>query len=269
MKQLFLTGSVILFFAMTSSGQDPLRVNLEKSYTAFINALNAKDNDQLKNSVSSHSYMTIKNQMASSGGKFPDDLYKMAPMVTMDLKKLKFLKAAENGPTANLIYFGKGPVGGEAFIIIQFLKENNQWKFEGVKEKDNENLIKKMKAKDMSFLNQKEFKPDGIMPATPKEVPAGDYKAMVDVMSYGYKTTVKINGVEQKGAEGGSSSSMIIGGIKKGMNSIEITASPLAGKDPSTLRIMVRALVNEEEKEVFTMEEAKPELSIKKEFEVK
>jgi hypothetical protein len=271
MKQLFLSlsFSFILFLITNSYGQDPMRAKLEASYMAFTDALKAKDGEKLKNSLSSHSYMSIKNQMASSGGKFPDDLYKMAPMMTMDLKKMKFLKAAENGPTANLIYYGKDPMGDEAFIIIQYLKENNGWKFEGVKEEGSDELIKKMKAKDMSFLNTKDFKPNGIMPATPKEVTAGDYKAMVDVMAYGYKATVKINGVEQGGAEGGSSSSMVMGGIKKGKNTIEITAAPVVGKDESTLKVTVRALINEEEIEVFTMKEEKPAMTIKKEFEVK
>src|SRR4051812_17664902 len=120
MKQLFLSVSFILLLTISSFGQDPLRTKLEASYNAFINALTAKDGEKLKSSVSSHSYMMMKNQMASSGRKFPDDAFKMAPMVTMDLKKLRFLKVAENGPTANLVYYGKGPVGGEAFIIIQF-----------------------------------------------------------------------------------------------------------------------------------------------------
>ncbi|MFL5730528.1 MAG: hypothetical protein ACJ75J_13660, partial [Cytophagaceae bacterium] len=205
----------------------------------------------------------------SSGGKFPDDVFKMAPMMTIDLKKLKFLKANENGPTANLVYYGKGTMGDDAFIIIKFLKENNQWKFEGVDEKGNEDLVKKMKAKDMSFLNSKDFKPNGVMPVTPKEVAAGDYQAMVDIMNYGYKSQIFINGVEQNGSENGSSSSMIMGGLKKGMNTIEITLKPIEGKDASSLHVHVRALINGEEKEVFTLEEAKPGLSIKKEFEVK
>lgn len=269
MKQLFLPLSFILFSIMSSYGQDPLRAKLDASYIAFTDALQAKDDLKLKNSLSSYSYMNMKNQIASSGGKFPDYIYQMAPMMTMDLKKLKFLKASENGPTANSVYYGKGPMGDEAFIIIKYLKENNQWKFEGVEEKGNETLIKKMKAKDMSFLNTKEFQPNGIMPATPKEVTAGDYKAMVDIMSYGYKSAIMINGAEQKGSDGGSSSSMVMGGIKKGMNTIEIKLTPLAGKEPGTLRVTVRALINDEEKEVFNMAEEKPTMTIKKEFEVK
>jgi hypothetical protein len=268
MKQLFISLSFILLLTISSFGQDPLRAKLETSYNAFINALTAKDGEKLKSSVSSHSYMMMKNQMASSGRKFPDDAFKMAPMVTMDLKKMKFLKAAENGPTANLVYYGNGPVGGEAFIIIQFVKESSQWKFEGVKQKSNSELVKKMKAKDMKFLDEKDFKPDGIMPVAPKEIIAGDYRAQLNITAYGYKANVLVNGNEQREVENESSSSMLMGGVKKGMNTIEIKLAPVPGKEQGSISVSVNALVSEEEKEVFTLEAEKPGMIIKKEFEV-
>jgi hypothetical protein len=245
-----------------------LRTKLDGSYKNFMNAVKSKDADKLKSSLSAYAYMSIKNQMSSAGAKFPDDFFAAAPKMLTNLDKLQFCKVVKNGPTAYSIYWGKDKFSDTSLFIFKFLKENEEWKFNMAEEKGSKEISKSIREGDFSFLDTKKYQPDGIVPVTPVEVTAGDYKGMVDVMCYGYEVQVSINGVFQKLVKGGSYSGMIMGGIKKGKNKIELTIKPIEGEDPSTLRVTVRGLIKEKEKEVFTLEEKTPAATIVKEFEV-
>ena len=207
--------------------------------------------------------------MLSAQLKFPDAFFSSAPRLIYDLKNHTFVKAMENGPTANSIYIGKDAFGSESLITIKFLKENNNWKFNSVKIKISDDLNKKLKAKDSTFLTGKDFYPDGVMPVAPKEIVPGEYKALMDVMGSSYNVQIKINGIEQTPLEGRNSDVLIIGGLKKGINKIEIISTLLKGKSQSRLTVNVATVIEAQEFEVFSLDEATPAQSIVKEFTVK
>jgi hypothetical protein len=273
--KLLSTLTILVAFTSTLLAQD-LRTKLETAYTLFGSAVKATDQPQLKNALSSYSYMMAKNEAVSEQVKFPDEFYSSAPRLIFDLKKQTFIKAVENGPTANSIYLGKDAFGSESLIVINFLKENDAWKFSSVQSKGSIDILNKLKAKDSTFLNDKDFYPDGIMPVTPKEIVSVDYKGMLDVMGPGYNVQIKLNDIDQPGTTGngfssdqGSLNVLVLGGVKKGVNKIEITVTPIKGKVQKTLMMNVAVVLGENELEVFSIEDANPAAVITKEFTVK
>ena len=273
--KLFTTLAMLLLYTTTLLAQD-LRTKLETAYTLFGAAVKAKDQAKLKASMSSYSYLTAKNEIISAQVKFPDGFFSSAPRMIFDLKKQTFIKAVENGPTANSIYRGKDAFGSESLIIIHFLKEDNTWKFSGVQSKSSSDLINKLKANDTTFFKDKDFYPNGMLPVAPKEIVSIDYKGMLDVMGPGYDVQIKLNDIVQPGPNGdgfnadqGSLNILVLGGVKKGLNKIDITITPIPGKQQKTLMMNVAVVIGENELEVFSLEEAKPAATISKEFTVK
>lgn len=273
--KLLTTLTILVVYTSTVLAQD-LRTKLETAYSSFGNAVKAKDQTKLKTSVSAYNYLVAKNEAISAQVKFPDDFFSSAPRLIFDLKKQTFVKAVENGSTANSIYRGKDAFGSESLIVVHFLKENNVWKFSSIQSKGSSEILNKLKANDTTFLKGKDFYPDGIMPIVPKEIITVDYKGMLDVMGPGYSVKVKLNDIDQPGADGngfssdqGSLNVLVLGGVKKGVNKIEITVTPINGKTQSTLMMNVAVVIGENELEVFSIEDAKPAAVITKEFTVK
>jgi hypothetical protein len=273
--KLFSTLTMLVLFTSTLLAQD-LRTQLETSYNLFGSAVNAKDQTKLKNAMSSYSYLIAKNEAISGQVKFPDEFYNSAPRMIFDLKKETFIKAVENGPTANSIYLGKDAFGSQTLIVIHFLKEDDTWKFSSVQSNGAIDILNKLKAKDSTFLNDKDFYPDGSMPVTPNEITSVDYKGMLDVMGPGYNVQIKLNDIDQPGTLGNGFNSdqgyqnvLVLGGVKKGVNKIEITVTPIKGKVQKTLLMNVAVVLGENELEVFSIEDANPATIITKEFTVK
>lgn len=259
---------ILLITANLTFGQDALKTSLEASYKKFYDALKAKDGEKLKASMSAHNYMKTRNAVTGAGQKFPDALYNYAEMAKVDFTKLKVVQVQEKGNTAKAVYYGKGAMDDDnSFLIFSFLKENNEWKVDGVLSEYSEELDKKYKKKDLSFLKEDMFTPSGVMPEVPKEIVPGDYQAMLDIMSYGYKVEVKVNGNVQDVPEAGSYSGVILGGIKKGKNTIEIKVTPKEG-DSKSFSVGIRALINGEEKDVYKNDDENPKTLIVQEFEV-
>jgi hypothetical protein len=259
---------ILLFITvLTDIKSQDLKAKLEASYEAFAEAVKAKDVTKLKSSLSTFAYKSIKNQMLSSGAKFPDDFFAMAPRMLEDIGKLQYRRAVANGPTAYCIYSGKDKYGEINIYILKFLEENASWKFNMAEEDGSEAITKSVKENNFAFLEtDKKYKPDGILPVIPAEIVPGDYKAMLDIMCYGYEVQATVNGNAQNLVKGGSSSGVIMGGIKKGANKIVLTVKPIKAEKQSTLTVGVRALIKEEEKDVFKLEEKTPEATIIKEF---
>ncbi|HVD96584.1 MAG TPA: hypothetical protein VNB90_00175 [Cytophagaceae bacterium] len=260
---LFLT----LIFSGSMFAQD-LRTQLETDYQQFVDAVKNKDGDKLKNVVSSAYYLNTKNELISAQVKFPDGFFASAPRMVYDLKKETFVKAFANGTTANSIYYGKDAFGSESLLILRFIKENEQWKFYNAQNKLSQDILAKCKAGDTTFLKTKDFYPDGNAPAVPAEITSIDFKATLDLFCEGYSVKIKINGIEQPGTDKTTNDIVVLGGVKKGTNTIEITATPITGKTMQRVMISIAKVVNTQEYEVFSMEDTALPASIVKQFTV-
>jgi len=267
MKHFFI--SIILFCAVKVVTAQELKTKLETSYNAFAQAIKDKNGDKLKASLSSYAYMNIKNQMLSAGVKFPDDFFGPdSEKALSDLAKLTYIKDVANGPTAYAIYSGKDKYKETTLFIFKFLQENGAWKFNLAQEYGSDEITKKIAAKNYAFLSEPKYQPDGVMPETPKEIVPGDYKAMLDIRASGYEIEVFVNGVSQKKINEGSYSGMIMGGIKKGKNIIEIKVTGKKGDSMFPVSVGIRALIDDKEEDVFSYKEESPS-SVTQEFVVK
>jgi hypothetical protein len=254
---------IAILMILNVNAQD-LRKIMEASFNAFTNALNTKDAIKFKNSLSASSYMNMKNMMLSAKQEFPQTIFESANDYKLDFTKLQFIKTIENGPTGNLIYYD---TEGENVILLKFVKEETAWKFSEMESYGTAEIAKKMKAKDMSFLEDKKFKPQGVAPVVQKEVKSVDYMAMLD-RTGDYKISIWINGIEQESTNGGSKSGLLMGGVKKGKNTIEIKLSSLEGGKGGSLSVSIRAVLGNAPKEVLVVKEAAPATVITKEFTV-
>jgi len=154
--------------------------------------------------------MNIKNNTLSAGMKFPDALYAAASDM-YDLSKLKFLKLNINGPTAYCIYSEK-----EDVYIFKYLKEQNRWKYNLVEGYGSGAVSKGLAAGDLSFLSDKKYQPDGVLPEVPAVVVMGDFNANLEISGDSkYEIEIVVNGNTQPKNNGGSSISPVIGGVKK------------------------------------------------------
>ncbi len=260
MPRVILILSVLLF-SSTLSAQD-LRIAMEASYNIFTNSLKAKDATKFKSAVSNASYMKMKNAMTSSKSAFPETFFESTEDYTLNFTTLQFLKAIENGATGNLIYYDNTE---ENVILLKFTKEAGAWKFSELESYGTQEIANRMKKKDLSFLDEKKFKPNGIIAIVPQEIKSVDYIAMIDIAGE-YKVSISLNGIEQESTNGGSKSGLLIGGVKKGKNTIVIKLTPLEGVKGSGLSISVRSFIQENPKEVFLLKSATPSTTITKEF---
>ncbi|GHN01978.1 hypothetical protein WSM22_34670 [Cytophagales bacterium WSM2-2] len=240
---------------------------LETTYNGFLSSLKEKNEGKMKSTLSSFAYMTIKNNMASMGAQFPDALYG-AVSDMYDLAKLKFLKLNINGPTAYCIYSEKDDV-----YIFKYLKEPAGWRYNLVEGYGSAAVSKGLASNDLSFLSDKKYQPDGVLPQVPAAIVQGDYKANLEIWGDGkYEIEVIVNGNTQHKTNGGSSVSPVMGGVKKGNNKIIVKSKSLKpGEDPGTIKVTIRAELTKGEElvEVFAMEEGDPMETITKEFVVK
>jgi hypothetical protein len=255
--------SAMSTFSGNAQSTHNLRVDLESSFNAFYSALVAKDPALFRNSLSQSTYMKWKNMMISSKSEFPQTFYQSASHYNFDFKQLQFLKAVESGPTGNAIYYD---TKGKNTIILRFVKEDSAWKFGDAEVYGTEEIINQLKAKDMSFLEDKRYKPNGLEPLIQKEIKDVDYVAMLD-RSGPYKISIWVNGVEQQATSGGSSSGLLLGGVKKGKNTIEIKFAPLEGSNGGSISVSIRAFMDEEPNEVLSVKMTTP-LDIKQDFTV-
>jgi len=261
LKNLLAIAAVLM--VLNVNAQD-LRKIMEAGFNAFTGALNTKDAVKFKNSLSASSYMKMKNMMLSAKQEFPQTIFESADDYKLDFTKLQFIKTIENGPTGNLIYYD---TEGENIILLKFIKEGTAWKFSELESYGTAEIAKKMKAKDMSFLESEKFKPNGVAPAVQKELKSVDYMAMLD-RTGDYKISIWVNGIEQESTNGGSKSGLLMGGVKKGKNTIEIKLSALEGGKGGSLSVSIRAILGDVPKEVFAVKAAAPATVITKEFTV-
>jgi hypothetical protein len=257
----------IIFMALYSPAQD-LKVKLDNSYTAFSDAVKARDIQKVQKALCTYAFAKMKNDCIASGSKFPDVFLDFAPKMLIDLSKLKHVRAESKGPTAVSIYTGNDKFGTPTVYVFKFLEENKEWKFNQVQTKQSEEISKKLKEGKLDFITGEKYQADGVMPQTPEPLVMSDYVASLDISGNGYEVDVTINGVLQKKAKGGSYSGAIAGGIKKGSNTIVIKTTPIKGAETSTVRVGIRALIKETEKDVFSFSEDSPAPISTKEFVV-
>lgn len=249
---------VIALFSLTTISEakksENLRHELEKSYQDFTTAIKSKNEELLKNSMTSYRYNRARNAIISQKSKFPDHFFDI--YIINDMKTFHFIASIQKDATANLIYFGEAGEGFTSkgdpyrvFRVIKFTKEDGSWKHNGILEFGDEVFVyspKSSEEENIHYLQSTDAMPDGIIQPTPKPCPQPDYVAILNVTVNNVDAIVNINGYdyEKKHGEYPSMSHLIYGGLKEGANTLSINSTPIENTTEQNLTVSIRASVD-------------------------
>jgi hypothetical protein len=217
-------GIIGFLFSSLWADQGASQAALEKVYAGLKAAAATGDEAKVKKFASAKLLGTMRNSLASAGLTLTPDYIKDIGS-SFDFAGARFIRMFEKGPTAGLVYGKTDPGDKKAieFIFIKYVKESDGWKFEGGFDLTDNAVDAKGKKREFTEADIPEkLAIDGkVMPAPAPAQPA-EFPASLNIFGQGYKTTVIINGGEPVVSDGGSSSGEIAGGLKAGVNKIEI-----------------------------------------------
>ncbi|WP_395748152.1 hypothetical protein [Prosthecobacter sp.] len=236
---LFFLGSALFFIGLPAFGQEgdgELRVALEKAYLKWRDAMLRKDANAWASSISLYRQTVIRNSVVSERLPFPDAVFasEVQPPV---LNGLRLLEAQAAGDTAHLVYFGKVDLGQDKELVkenllkLKFFREKGVWKYDSnrISRLDGApDVLKELRAgKRPDFLDSPEYTPPGSVPTLPPLCRVPDFKAGYKLQSFGYETTITMNGTKYDPAVDALDQQILIGGLVKGHNEITLNIKPV------------------------------------------
>jgi|688.fasta_scaffold340556_1 hypothetical protein len=248
---------VAMIIGMMSMGLSAQKMpdDANKLYQAFSDAINKGDIDGLKNSLAQSSFIKMKNEALSMGFNYPNEVLDNMKQGLPPFSNFTYLKHAKKGSTVNAFYMYGENKSESNIITLCMLEEEGKLKLLEMKMRDAKDFILNLHNKDYSFLDLKEFQPTGIVPVVPKEIEKVDYMGYLDISCYGYKVSATVNGLFQIEVNNKSRSGVIIGGINKGTNTLELVIEKIDPNEKEKPAVGIRAFINQEEKEVFYINE--------------
>jgi len=227
---------------------DPsLRPTLEAVYLSWRNAMAATNVAEWEKSTALSRQFDTRNRIVSQKLPFPQALFD-DPVEAPSLSGLIALGVLSTGETATSTYFGKANFGeGETavannLIVLHFIREEGVWKFDNlrvVKLGNDGEILLQIRNQDFSFLRGKEFLPEPELPPLPPQVSQPDYIAEIWLTSLGYETEVSVNGILSGKISDNSGKDLLIGGLRKGENSITIKTKRIPESNQITPRLEI------------------------------
>ena len=249
----FLLGLTLLQLCPHTFAQEDeagLQAVLEKVYYKWSDAMQRKDAKAWAASITLYRQTVIRNMVVSERKTFPDAVFAsdVQPPV---LAGLRLLEAQAVGDTAHLVYFGRIDMGQDKELIrenllkLKFGRENGAWKYDSNRISRLEgapDVVKELKAgKRPDFLDSPEYTPPGSIPAPPPLCRVPDYKAGCKLQSFGYETTMSMNGIKYDPVRDGLDQQILIGGLVNGHNEITLhikeVPRPEGGKAALEIRV--------------------------------
>ncbi len=250
-----------------SSGAE-LQTTLEVSYNTWRDAMMRADASAWAAAITRYRQVMVRNQIVSEKRAFPGAVFEV-PFHPPALKGLRLLEAQAKGTTAHLVYFGPVDMGQDLekipdnILKLKFGFENGGWRYDSNRFTSLDHVpevrksLQEMKKPD--FLDTAEYTPPGSLPPVPPLCRVPDHKAGFKLQSFGFETTVLMNGVSYDSVEDGLDQQIITGGLMNGSNEISLRIKPVTrpeGQKP-VLQLRIYKLGNEEGKpgvEVFRWE---------------
>jgi hypothetical protein len=244
------------------ANEESLRLTLEKTWNAYIEASRSGRESELQETMSSFMLITMKNNLATANRSLTSDMIKSIAKYAPDTNNAKYVTLLEKGATAGLVYIKDSEEKNDSgkpqvtFIFIKFVKENLGWKVDGAISIGSQKFQEDGKESEFNVSDlPPEYKIDGKVRTAPKPIESPFASAFIDVMSYGYKIDVVVNGSQQDAFAGGSHSGLLKGGLRKGKNDITIVIKQTEKNAMSNPSVVIRrALENDKTKEVFKYE---------------
>jgi len=170
---------------------------------------------------------------------------------------LKVVSEKVVGPTAKIAFYGKIDFGGGAknldnMMLVSFVNERGQWKYDGA-EFINLGLLpevkKQLAAGDYSYCKEKDFMPTGKIKAPPTAI-RGPVKYITKVYAFcpGREITTLINKKSRHTFQNTKKAEVVIGGAFDGQNEIQFLVKDIPGgnpKDPMTLRVYLFSQIDQ------------------------
>lgn len=264
--------SLVLLIIGTQTGiifSQKMPDDANKLYQNFTDAIVNSDLAGLEASLCKASFVNMKNEALSFGMKYPDEVFEGTKMALLDFKNFKYISFKKNGPTVNAYYTYSENKVEQVIVTICMVEEEGKLKIIQLKTRDAKDFVTNLNKKDYSFLDLVEFQPLGIIPVVPIAIEKVDFIANVDITCYGYIVSVAVNGIFQEEVKNKSRSGVVIGGVKKGENTIEFSIERTDPNEQEKPAIGIRALINGVEQQVFYFNEDLVGKSIQRTFVVK
>jgi hypothetical protein len=225
-----------------------------KLYQDFAAAIKGSDIAALESVTCKSSIIRSKNQVISMGMSYPKDLLDMMNMGLLDFHEFTYLDFKKSGPTINAWYLYDNHTE-LSIVTLCILEEEGKLKIIELKVRDAHDFIMNLQKNDHSFLKLAEFQPSGVAPEVPTVVEKIDHVAYIDINCYGYTVSATVNGYFQLEVKNSGTSGIVLGGIKKGENTIELTIEKTDPNEKELPAIGIRALIDGKTEEVFYLNE--------------
>jgi hypothetical protein len=230
-----------------------LKTKVEVVYMQWRDAMIKKNYNFWAQHTASHRQIHIKNRIVSEKKPFPASIFEV-PASPPGLEGLTPLSIAANGATASAVYFGKVDfgVGGnptENLILLNFINERGMWKYDNadfISLGGLEDVRKKIKAGDFTYIKQKDFQPSGVLPLQPIAVQSAKYIAKVYAFCPGREVKMKVNKISDHRFQDSKMSEVVIGGGLDGLNEVQFATKSLegsTGKEALCIRVYLMSTV--------------------------
>lgn len=188
-----------------------------------------------------------RNRIVSQRLPFPQAMFE-DPVQPPSLDGMISLGVFSTGQTATSTYFGKANFGGgpvqisDNLLVLHFLREEGTWKFDNlrvVKIGADPDILLQIRNADFSFLKDIEFQPLPQLPPVPQPVNPPEYIAEAWIDSTGYEVTLTVNGHLTGKFTNVKITELVMGGLRKGTNSIQITAKRVESTGENSPKVEV------------------------------
>lgn len=238
------------------SNEATLRGELEQAYTQWCRAMSQKDAPAWAASISRYRQTIVRNSIVSERRSFPEAVFE-DDVTPPSVQGLRLLEAEAVGDTAHLVYFGKIDIGQDRELVrdnllkLRFLRENGGWKYDSnrITRLDNEpEIIQELRAGNRpDFLDSPEYTPPGKAPAIPPLCRVPDHKAGYKLQTFGYETSLSMNGFNYDPVLDALDQGILMGGLVKGHNEItlNIKPAPVPKGEKASLQVRVYIISND------------------------
>lgn len=259
---LLFLGLSLLHFGIPAHAQTDgadLRIALEKAYLKWRDAMLRKDANAWAASITRYRQTVIRNSVVSERQPFPDAVF-ASDVQPPALSGLRLLEAQAVGATAHLVYFGKIDMGQDKELVrenllkLKFHHESGAWKYDSnrISRLDGAPSVLKslQEGKRPDFLDSAEYTPPGSMPPPPPLCRVPDFKAGFKLQTFGYETTLSMNGIKYDPAVDALDQQILIGGLVKGHNELTLQMKPVPRPEgeQAVLELRVYILSNDSSK---------------------
>lgn len=225
----FLTGSA------AAQEQAGLRAELERVYHEWRGAMLNRNVQAWQKSTSRYRQVHTHNMIVSQRQPYPEAVFAV-PIRPPDITRLKLLEVEAVGDTAHLIFFGRIDLGLEVeevpenLLLLRYIKDPDGWRFDTSRMVNLEGVpdvrAKLKEGGKPDFLNDPEFNPPGKAPPVPAVCKVPQHVGAFQIESIGYETRLRINGFDYPPVKDVAINQLIIGGLDRDENTLEIFIKP-------------------------------------------